>query len=91
MMARFRHEIATITVMLKDITMHGARVEGIDGLKKDDAAFLILPGLPPKLVFIAWSTAHSAGMEFADPLDRAVFAQLVADFGRKSERLSQTA
>ena len=84
MMARFRHDIATITVMLRDITPHGARVEGIGNLSKDDAAFLMLPGLAPKLVYIAWSTVHSAGLEFAEPLDRRLFFKLVVEFGRRA-------
>jgi hypothetical protein len=29
MMARFRHHITTVTVMLKDITQHGAKIEGM--------------------------------------------------------------
>jgi hypothetical protein len=53
MMARFRHDIATVTVMLNDITPHGAKVEGVGNLTKDDAAFLMLPSMAPKLVFIA--------------------------------------
>jgi hypothetical protein len=91
MMARLRHEIATVTVMLKDITPHGARVEGVGPLEKDDAAFLLLPGLAPRLAFVAWSNGHGAGLEFAEPLDHVVFAGLVADFGRTFEPLAKVA
>jgi len=91
MMARFRHDIATVTVMLRDITPNGARVEGIGNLIKDDAAFLMLPGLAPKLVFIAWSTEHSAGLEFAEPLSRRLFFRLVTDFGRRAHHDAQVA
>jgi hypothetical protein len=91
MMARIRHDIATVTVMLKDITPRGARVEGIGPLEKDDAVFLMLPGLAPKLAFVAWSRGLGAGLEFAEPLDHGVFSGLVADFGRKAEPLAQVA
>lgn len=91
MMARFRHDITTVTVMLKDITPHGARVEGIGQLEKDDAAFLMLPGLAPRLSFIAWSNGNGAGLEFAEPLDQSVFTSLVADFGRRADTLNQAA
>ena len=91
MMARFRHDIATITVMLKDITPHGARVEGVGNLTKDDAAFLMLPGLAPKMAFVAWTNGHGAGLEFAEALDHRVFSRLVADFGRNAESFSRVA
>ncbi len=91
MMARFRHAITTVTVMLKDITRHGARVEGVGALPHDDAVFLMLPGLAPKLAFVAWSRGQGAGLEFAEPMDQQVFAQLIADFGRRQTPLSQVA
>jgi hypothetical protein len=91
MMARFRHGISTVTVMLKDITPHGARVEGVGPLAADDAVFLMLPGLAPKLAFVAWSSGQSAGLEFAEPLDQQVFSGLVADFGRSFESLTRVA
>ena len=91
MMARFRHDIATVTVMLKDITPNGARVEGVGKLAKDDAVFLMLPGLAPKMAFVAWSNGHGAGLEFAEALDHPVFSKLVADFGRNTESTSRVA
>jgi hypothetical protein len=91
MMARFRHHITTVTVMLKDITQHGAKIEGMAGLMRDDAAFLMLPCLAPKLVFVAWSNGHGAGLEFDEPLDNKVFYQLVRDFGRRFETLPKVA
>lgn len=91
MMARFRHNISSVTVMLQDITRGGARVAGVGNLTKDDAAFLMLPGLAPKLVFIAWSTEHSVGLEFAEPLNQDVFSGLVSDFGRRNHSHIQAA
>ena len=77
--------------MLKDITQHGARLEGVSQLENDDAAFLMLPGLAPKLAFVAWSNGTGAGLEFAEPLDHSVFSRLVADFGRKAEAATKVA
>lgn len=91
MMARIRHDIAAVTVMLKDITPRGARVEGIAPLEKDDAVFLMLPELAPKLAFVAWARGLGAGLEFAEPLDHVVFSRLVADFGRSFEPFAQVA
>ncbi len=91
MMARFRHDIATVTVMLKDITPNGARLEGVRNLAKDDAAFLMLPGLAPKMAFVAWSNGNGAGLEFAEALDHQVFSRLVADFGRNAKAFSRVA
>jgi len=91
MMARFRSDIATVTVMLKDITLGGARVEGVGPLIRDDAVFLMLPGLAPKLAFVVWSTSHSAGLEFAEPIPQDIFQSLVAQYGRRDERVSKVA
>lgn len=82
MMARFRHGISTVTVMLKDITPHGVRIEGVGALDPDEAVYLLLPGLTQKLAFVAWSDGHAAGLEFANPLPAATFDALVAAFGR---------
>jgi hypothetical protein len=81
MMARFRRDLVNTTVMLKDITRFGARIEGVGLLEKDEAVTLTLPGCRPSLAFVAWATDHSAGLEFAEPLDNAVFADLVTQYG----------
>ena len=91
MMARFRHDITTVTVMLKDITPGGAKVTGVGTLARDDAAFLMLPSLAPKLAFVAWSSGQSVGLEFAEPLEHGAFKRLVTDFGRRTEPISNVA
>jgi hypothetical protein len=53
MLAHFRHDVSTITVMLKDLTCHGARIEGVAHLEPDQAIDLSLPGMRPKLSFVA--------------------------------------
>lgn len=80
-MATFRHDLTSSTVVLKDLTRFGARIEGIGALKTDEAVSLGLPGCRPALAFVAWSDGHGTGLEFADPLDGAVYADLVARYG----------
>lgn len=85
MLARFRRTIASSTVMLKDLTRFGARIEGIAGLETDEAVSLSLPGLRPALAFVVWSNAHCAGLEFAHPLDELVYNDLVRRHARPAE------
>lgn len=81
MLARFRSGVATTTVMLKDLTCGGARIEGIGHLGRDEAVSLGLPGMRPLLAFVAWSNDHGAGLEFAEPLHPARFGELVGTYG----------
>lgn len=81
MMARFRRDIISSTVMLKDLTRFGARIEGIGQLEKDEAVSLALPGCRPSMAFVAWANDHCAGLEFAEPLESGIFTDLVARFG----------
>ncbi|HUD30194.1 MAG TPA: PilZ domain-containing protein [Novosphingobium sp.] len=86
MMARFRRDIASTTVMLKDLTRFGARVEGVGALEVDETITLSLPGCRPSLAFVAWANAHCAGLEFAEPLPDPLFGELVARYGLSGER-----
>ncbi|WP_237449492.1 hypothetical protein [Novosphingobium silvae] len=81
MMAHFRRGIASTTVMLKDLTPFGARVEGVGALEVDEMITLSLPGCRPSLAFVAWANAHCAGLEFVEPLPAELFADLVAHYG----------
>ncbi|MCJ2183671.1 hypothetical protein MTR62_13365 [Novosphingobium sp. 1949] len=81
MLAKFRRTVTSTTVMLKDLTRFGARIEGIEGLQTDEAVSLTLPGRRPGMAFVAWANAHCAGLEFADPLSDEDYAQLVAQYG----------
>lgn len=80
-MATFRHALTSYTVVLKDLTRFGARVEGIGQLEIDEAVSLGLPGCRPTLAFVAWADGHGAGLEFAEPLDDAIYTDLVARYG----------
>ena len=86
MMAKFRRNVASSTVMLKDLTRFGARIEGIGQLERDEAVSLALPGCRPSMAFVAWANDHCAGLEFAEPLESAVFTDLVAQYGLGRQR-----
>lgn len=77
---RCKHGLVRSTVMLKDLTTHGARIEGIPAQRIGEAITLFLPGLAPKTAFVVWSEPKTAGLEFELPLHEKVFATLVADF-----------
>ncbi|AIT80182.1 hypothetical protein [Novosphingobium pentaromativorans] len=81
MLAKFRRNFVSSTVLLKDLTRFGAKVEGVGRLCTDEAVSLALPGCRPSMAFVAWANDHSAGLEFADPLDGQTFSDLVARFG----------
>ena len=76
-MVRLRKGVQRSTVFLKDMTTHGARVEGLGRMQIDESVSLSLPGLKPKIAFVAWCDAHSAGLEFEKPLCSEVFRELV--------------
>ena len=80
MFAHFQRGASRITVMLKDLTHNGARIEGVIGLEQDEAVSLALPGCKPKLAFVAWANDHCAGLEFAEPLRASMFDALVGEY-----------
>ena len=86
LLARLRRNIASTTVMLRDLTPHGARVEGVGRLETDEVISLSLPGRRPAMAFVAWANGHGAGLEFAEPLDGHVYADIVARHGRQPHR-----
>lgn len=93
MLAKFRRDLVSCTVMLKDLTRFGARIEGVGRLITDEAVSLALPGCRPAMAFVAWANEHCAGLEFADPLDGNVFHDLVSrhGLGRAGESGPRTA
>lgn len=78
MLAHFSRGAGRSTVMLKDLTCGGARIEGLSGLLPDEAVSLSLPGCKAQLAFVAWAGDHCAGLEFAAPLCPQMLAELVA-------------
>ncbi len=77
---RCKHGVTRSTVMLKDMTTHGARIEGIPRQRIGDTITLFLPELAPKVALVVWSKDKTSGLEFELPLHENVFANLVADF-----------
>lgn len=77
---RCKHGLVRSTVMLKDLTTHGARIEGIPRQRIGESITLFLPGLAPKTAFVMWSEDKTSGLEFELPLHENVFATLVSDF-----------
>ena len=88
MMARFRRDLVSSTVMLKDLTRFGAKIEGIGQLEADEAVSLALPGCRPSMAFVAWANDHCAGLEFAEPLENTVFSDLVARYGLSRDSIA---
>lgn len=84
LIAHLRRRLESNTVMLKGLTRFGARIEGLGTLENDEAVSLSLPGCRPALAFVAWSNPHCAGVEFAEPLDAHVYADLVTNFAIKA-------
>lgn len=78
MLVHFSRGAGRSTVMLKDLTCGGARIEGLSGLLPDEAVSLSLPGCKAQLAFVAWAGDHCAGLEFAAPLCPQMLAGLVA-------------
>jgi len=77
---RCQRHLTRRTVILRDMTTHGARIDGLGKMHLDELVTLLLPGLQAKDAWVAWSTDHSAGLEFERPLHPDVFHQLVADY-----------
>lgn len=77
---RCKHGLVRSTVMLKDLTTHGARIEGFPKQRIGESILLFLPSLAPKTAFVVWSADKTSGLEFELPLHENVFAALVADF-----------
>lgn len=77
---RCKHGLVRSTIMLKDLTTHGARIEGIPKQRIGELILLFLPDLAPKTAFVMWSEEKTSGLEFELPLHEKVFATLVADY-----------
>ena len=74
---RYRLGGKTAPVMLKDLTTHGARIEGLVGLRYDEVITQLLPSLKPKAAVVVWVKGVAAGLEFQQPLHPDVFNTLV--------------
>lgn len=58
---RVKHGATRSTVILKDMNVYGARIEGLEKLRVGEPLYLMLPGLQPKLAFVVWSRDREIG------------------------------
>ncbi len=77
---RCKHGLVRSTVMLKDLTPYGARIDGLEKLRIGEPLTLFIPGLHPKTAFVVWSEPMSSGLEFDHPLHQSVFDTVVSEF-----------
>ncbi|MCW1382839.1 hypothetical protein OLX02_08380 [Novosphingobium sp. KCTC 2891] len=77
---RCRRGVIRSTVMLKDLTPYGARVDGLEKQRIGEPLTLLIPGLQAKTAYVVWSEPMASGLEFDHPLHQAVFDALVSDF-----------
>ncbi len=87
LLVRCKHGTVRSTVMLRDMTRYGARIEGLMFPREGEAIGLILPGEAPRLAFVMWARGGSAGLEFGDPLPGDVYDAMIRDYaiGRQPE------
>jgi hypothetical protein len=78
--AKFRRDRENVTIVLKDLSSGGARLEGIEGLTRDEVVTITLPGRKPMIAFVAWASGMSAGVEFADALTEEIYTFLVDNY-----------
>lgn len=83
---RVKHGATRSTVILNDMNVYGARIEGLEKLRVGEPLYLMLPGLQPKLAFVVWSRDRVSGLEFEHRLHDEVFQLLVSDFAIKHYR-----
>ena len=80
LMVRCSHGASRSTVMLKDMTRYGARIDGLTAPEPGEAVMLMLPGMAARMAFVMWTDGHASGLEFADPIDEGAFAEIICDF-----------
>lgn len=75
-----------IGVRVIDISTHGCRIEAQSGASADTWVLLSIAGLETQYCRIVWRAHEFAGLEFAAPLNQAVFDRLLADQSQLSEK-----
>lgn len=80
MIVRCKQGLTRSTLMLKDMTRFGARIEGLDAPREGEVISVMLPGQAPRMAFVMWAKGSMAGLEFGDPLDTGTFEGLIRDY-----------
>lgn len=80
MLARYAWKGLRGTVLLRDLTDRGARIEGLEALRQGDGIMLLLPGQPALDSTVAWALGRAAGLSFDQQLDADDLATLIRDF-----------
>lgn len=80
LLARYAWKGLRGTVLLKDLTRHGARIEGLEGLRQGDGLTLLLPDAPAVEVTVAWAIGRAAGLRFEQSIADEALGRIVRDF-----------
>lgn len=75
-----------VGVRVIDISTHGCRIEATTGPSADAWVLLSIAGLDTQYCRIVWRAHEFAGLEFATPLNEAVFDRLLQDQSQLSEK-----
>jgi len=80
LLARYAWKGLRGTVLLKDLTCDGARIEGLEALRQGDGLTLLLPDAPPVEATVAWAIGRAAGLRFDEPIAPEELVRIVRDF-----------
>ncbi len=75
-----------VGVRVIDISTHGCRIEATSGPSADSWVLLSIAGLETQYCRIVWRAHEFAGLEFATPLNEAVYERLLQDQSQLSEK-----
>jgi len=80
LLARYAWKGLRGTVLLKDLTREGARIEGLEALRQGDGLTLLLPDAPPVDATVAWALGRAAGLRFDAAIAEPELVRIVRDF-----------
>ena len=80
LLARYAWKGLRGTVLLKDLTCDGARIEGLEALRQGDGLTLLLPDAPPVEATVAWAIGRAAGLRFDAAIAPDELGRIVRDF-----------
>jgi hypothetical protein len=84
LLARYACKGLRGTVLLKDLTHEGARIEGLEALRQGDGLTLLLPDAPPVEATVAWAVGRAAGLKFDEAIAEEELLRIVRDFAPAS-------